>query len=83
MDFVLNPEYSRQAANKKHKILAQTVALFDPLSHCFPVTIKGRLIFCDLWKLNMGWDDVITGDIYARWRKLYQDFMALGNLEFS
>ena len=36
----------------------------------------------DLWKLKLGWDDVITDDLYARWEKLYQDFMLLGNLEF-
>ena len=79
-NFVLNPKYSVPAANTKPKILAQTAALLDPLFLCLLVTIKGRLILHDLWKL--GWDNVIMGDLHVKWEKLYQDFMLLGNLEF-
>ena len=78
----MNPKYSELDTNTKRKILAQTAALFDPLSLFLPVTIKGRLILRDLWKLKLGWDDVITDNLYARWEELYQDFMLLGNLEF-
>ena len=37
----LNPRLSESEANRKRNILAQTSAVFDPLSLCFLVTIKG------------------------------------------
>ena len=46
----LNSRLSEPKANTKRKILAQTSAVFEPLSLCLPVTIKRRLLLCDLWK---------------------------------
>ena len=43
----LNPRLSEPEANTKRKILAQTSAVFDPFSHCLPITIKRRLLLRD------------------------------------
>ena len=40
----LNPRLSEPEANTKCKILAQTSAVYDPLSVCLPVTIMRKLL---------------------------------------
>ena len=59
----LNPRLSETESNTKRQILAQTSTVFDPLSLCLPVTIKGRLLLCDLWKHKLGLDDAISEDL--------------------
>ena len=50
----LNPRLSEPEANTKRKTLAQTSAVFDPLSLRLPVTIKERLFLRDLCKQKLG-----------------------------
>ena len=77
----LNPKLSEPEAEMKHKILAQTAAVFDPLSLCLPVTIK-RLLLCDLWERKLGRADAISEDLCTRWKVLYQELVLLNSLGF-
>ena len=78
----LNPRLFEPEANTKRKILAQTSAVFDPLSLCLPVMIKGRLDLRDLWKQKLGWDDAIFENLCPKWKVLYQGLVLLNSLEF-
>ena len=62
--------------------MAQTSAVFDPLSLCLPVNIKGRLLLRDLWKQKFGWDDAISEDLCTKWKVLYQELVLLNSSEF-
>ena len=78
----LNPRLSEPEANTKRKILAQSSVVFDPLSLCWPGTIKGRLLLHDLWKQKLRCDDVISENLCTRLKVLYQELVLLNSLEF-
>ena len=70
------------SAGTKRQILAQTAAVFDPLSLCLPVTVRGKLLLRDLWKLKVGWDEEIPTEKLAEWQRLAPDLAQLNELEF-
>ena len=49
----------------KRGILSQTSKMFDPLSLCLPVTVRGKVLLRDLWSQKVGWDEEINSDSFA------------------
>ena len=48
------------SVSTKRRILVQTAGVFDPLSLCLPVTIRGKMLLRDLWSQKLDWDDVVS-----------------------
>lgn len=45
------------------------MSIFDVLGFLAPFMVQGRIMLQDTWRLNIGWDDYISDDIYHKWRK--------------
>ena len=52
----------------KRGILAVTNSLYDPLGFIAPVTLKARLIYCEICKQKLDWDAPIDGKYLHRWK---------------
>ena len=66
----------------KRGILSQTSKMFDPLSLCLPVTVRGKVLLRDLWSQKVGWDEEINSDSFAKWSALSKDLSQLTSVEF-
>ena len=66
----------------KRGILSQTSKVFDPLSICLPVTVRGKVLLRNLWSLKVDWDDEINSDSFAKWSALSKDLSQLTSVEF-
>ena len=55
-----------QAATKR-EVLSETSKVFDPLSLCLPVTIRGHLLMRDLWVEKLTWDEEIPSEYQKIW----------------
>ena len=66
----------------KRGILSQTSKMFDPLSLCLPVTVRGKVLLRDLWSQKVGWDEEINSDSFAKWSALSKDLSQLTSIEF-
>lgn len=51
----------------KRALLSQLAKVFDPLGFISPVTIKAKLIFQDLWKDGIAWDDELSQNLSLKW----------------
>lgn len=69
-------------ANTKRGILSQNASVFDPLSLCLPITIKGRLLLSDMWKRNLKWDESVPSDVQGVWNRIFAEFIELDSLKF-
>ena len=78
----LNDKIIDPLANTKRKILAQTAGVFDPLSLCLPLMVRGKLLLRDQWKMKLGWDDVIPTDKVKDWRNSAPKLTTLNEFEF-
>jgi len=63
----------------KRVILSVVSAIFDPLGLIAPITVVGRLIFQDVTRLKLSWDEFVPVDILQRWNDWLQ---SLADLHF-
>ena len=62
--------------------MAQTARVFDPLSLCLPVTIRGKMPLRDLWSQKLDWDDIVSKEFQNLWSALSCDLAKLDSLQF-
>ncbi|KAJ8964449.1 hypothetical protein NQ317_005385 [Molorchus minor] len=48
-----------------------------------PVIIVAKLIIQNLWKANIGWDDMVPADIYDKWQQFKNELINLNKLSIS
>ena len=58
-------------------LLSQNSSIFEPLGLCTPVTVKGRILPSEIWKMRLNWDEKIPLNFRLIWNKLYQDLVSL------
>ena len=50
-------------------ILSIVSSLYDPLGFVGPLMVQGKLIFQDLTRLKLGWDDTVPDSVSVKWFK--------------
>ena len=66
----------------KRNILKITSSVFDPLGLISPILLTGKLIFQDVTRLQLPWDDPVPGYVCAKWTAWLQDLQKIGVLKF-
>ena len=51
----------------KRDVVRITAKFFDPLGVICPVIIQFKILFQDMCKLKMKWDDPLTGELLTKW----------------
>ena len=67
--FLFKDRESHQPATKRG-ILSAVSSLYDPMGFVYPVVLEAKKILQRLWKLNLGWDDLIPEDLQSLWNSL-------------
>ena len=57
----------------KRGILSAVSSLYDPMGFVCLVVPEAKKILQRLWKLNLGWDDLIPEDLQSLWNELFSD----------
>ena len=66
----------------EREILRCVLKLFDPLGYMLPVTIKSRIFHQDIWRTQLGWDDILTIEFVNIWECQYKDLVACYRISF-
>ena len=53
----------------KRGILSAVSSLYDLMGFVCPVFLEAKKILQRLWKLNLGWDDLIPEDLQSLWNE--------------
>ena len=61
----------------KRLILSIVSAIFDPLGLIAPITVVGRMIFQDVTRLKLSWDECVPLDVLQRWNAWIQSLVDL------
>ncbi|XP_063822917.1 uncharacterized protein LOC135072810 [Ostrinia nubilalis] len=51
----------------KRLMLAVVMSIFDIFGFLTPFTIQGKIMLQDTWRHNIGWDEIISDDVYQKW----------------
>ena len=64
----------------KRRFLSRLATLFDPLGFLAPYTITGRILMQDIWRVGIGWDQAIPGELQERVTAWFGELGALAAL---
>lgn len=67
-------------ALSKRQLLSEVSKVFDPLGFCSPVTIRGKILLQQVWKLKLGWDDPLPSEFTCTWEALAKDLRQLNTI---
>ncbi|XP_053968764.1 uncharacterized protein LOC128870195 [Anastrepha ludens] len=67
----------------KRTFLSDASTLFDPLGLLAPATKRSKMWFQEIWRMSVGWDDVIPDCIAAQWRQHRSELLLLSSLKIS
>ncbi|KAL0838691.1 hypothetical protein ABMA28_016761 [Loxostege sticticalis] len=63
----------------KRSLLSDISKLFDPLGWLSPITTKLKILFQDIWKTNIQWDEQVPVEVCEEWMKIKADIDAIGD----
>ncbi|XP_062541826.1 uncharacterized protein LOC134209815 [Armigeres subalbatus] len=67
----------------KRQLLRFMMGIFDPLCLLSPITIQLKIIFQELWRLQIGWDDEIPDGLASRWNEWLRETAKLKEVRVS
>ena len=67
----------------KRGILSTLSSVFDPLGLVSPFVLHARLIVQDLCRVGVGWDDDLSEEVVARWKKWLSALNSLPTITFA
>ena len=67
-------------APTKRGILSTLASLFDPLGILSPVAVIAKVLFQDLCKEQVGWDEPLPADKLPLWKGWLQDLQSMGKV---
>jgi len=79
--FSFSVVYPRNSKLTKRNVLSELAKVFDPLGWLSPVTINAKVLFQDLWKLNLGWDDELPENIQQQWNNYQANITEIKNIQ--
>ncbi|XP_065089673.1 uncharacterized protein LOC135710890 [Ochlerotatus camptorhynchus] len=53
----------------KRIVLSIVMAQFDPVGFLAPVTILGKMLVQDLWRIGCQWDDIVDDASFKKWKR--------------
>ncbi|KAG5866393.1 hypothetical protein JTB14_013265 [Gonioctena quinquepunctata] len=67
----------------KRIILSTVARCYDPIGLVAPFILYLKLLIKELWKLKIGWDEMVPNEIFQKWSKLKDEWSAFEKIQFS
>ncbi|XP_075151102.1 uncharacterized protein LOC142225212 [Haematobia irritans] len=77
--YKVNLDNSRCAT--KRKVISDVARIFDPLGLISPIVVKFKILFQELWLLNLEWDQPLPTNLANTWLRYRDDLRNLTNLK--
>jgi len=65
----INPDSSVEVVSTKRSILSVIAKIFDPLGLISPFVMYGKILFQELWKLSVNWDEEVPSELKLKFQK--------------
>ena len=62
-------QIERTVLFSKRRLLSLIARMFDPLGFASPFTITLKIMFQDIWKKGLGWDDILPAEYQGQMKK--------------
>ncbi|XP_066255176.1 uncharacterized protein [Euwallacea similis] len=82
LKYSVNIKYEPSRVTKR-TILSKISQIFDPLGLIGPALTKAKLIIQALWKLHIGWDQVVPNDLRQIWEEFSNELECLNEYKID
>ena len=65
----------------RHVVLSKLSSIFDPRGQIAPFTVRGRMMFQELWILGRDWDSPLPETHTAKWRAWFEELPDLSAIK--
>ncbi|XP_068140930.1 uncharacterized protein [Drosophila tropicalis] len=79
--FTYGIRLSECTESSKRQVLSDVSRIFDPLGLLAPVIVQFKILFQELWLLNLDWDSPLPTKLADRWRKYREDIINIRQLK--
>jgi len=66
----------------KRNILKFIASVYDPLGLINPIVVKLKILFQEICKTKIDWDELIEGELLKSWEEILNDFALSENISF-
>jgi hypothetical protein len=70
-------------ASTKHKVLATTASIFDPLELLSPAVIVYKIFMQTLWQDKLQWDELLPVHLQQEWTQVRQTILQLSQIKIN
>ena len=60
---------NHEAASTKRAVLSVISKVFDLLGLISPITMRAKILFQDIWRLGLSWDETLLTDLLFQFQK--------------
>ena len=61
----------------KRQIVTVTTRFYDPLGFISPIVIRFKILFQEMCKKKLGWDEPLSGELLKKWNSLRYSFQGI------
>ncbi|XP_055522889.1 uncharacterized protein LOC129717071 [Wyeomyia smithii] len=76
-----HPNQPASQPSTKRVIYSEIAKFFDPLGMVSPVIVIAKLLIQKLWKLKIGWDDIVDDETTRQWQELQASLVYLTDIQ--
>ena len=79
---VKTPIFDHRDVLTKRQLLSNVSATFDPLGLLMPITIRGKMLMQEAWKLKIDWDSTLPSSFVTDWQEIQQNLSQMNQIQF-
>lgn len=76
-------EFAQRGGDTKRFVLQTTARLYDPLGLLSPFVVRAKILFQEIWKRNLRWDDVLPEQLPKEWIAWCDELVNLKGISVS
>jgi len=77
----IKPQILNGTVPTKREVLKLVMSIFDPLGFLSNFIIRARIIYQDIWRTEIGWDQEVPDTINDRWQDWIQELKKITGME--
>ena len=71
--------FQLEVVSTKRNVLSIIARCFDPLGFISPFIMLAKILFQEVWRIGLKWDELLPDELHIRFQKWLQDFKVLSS----
>ena len=83
LKYKVKPVSTREEVMTKRMVLSELAKVFDPIGFTGALLVRGKILMQKLWQTGTGWDESLSTDDKAEWKRFFTELERLDGVSFE